>query len=231
MLFTQKTKIFFLILIMFYKKFLLKVYRKMNKYTEAAQLKDPHYIDKVNEFRNQSYQNGAVVFLGDSITEQGDWSNVKLPVPVYNFGISGDTSYGVLMRIDQVINIQPSAVVLTIGVNDLQRGFTPERVSENTFETVNKLIDAGVKKVFIQTVLPVIESKLQSGITNSTIRQLNSLNAKILFKLHSGFLYCTEVFEDDERSLRAEFTDDGLHLNKAGYDAWYEFLDNFLPRF
>lgn len=203
----------------------------MNKYTEAAQLKDPHYIDKVNEFRNQSYQNGALVFLGDSITEQGDWSNVKLPVPVYNFGISGDTSYGVLMRIDQVTKIQPSAVVLTIGVNDLQRGFTPERVSDNTFAIVNKLIDAGVKKVFIQTVLPVIESKLQSGIKNSTIRQLNSLNEKILFKLHSGFLDCTEVFEDDERSLRAEFTDDGLHLNKAGYDAWYEFLDNFLPRF
>lgn len=216
---------------MFYKKFILKVYRKMNKYTEAAQLKYPHYIEKVNEFKNQSYQNGAAVFLGDSITEQGDWSNVKLSVPVYNFGISGDTSYGVLMRIDQVTKIQPAVVILTIGVNDLQRGFTPERVSENTFDIVNKLIDAGVKKVFIQTVLPVIERKLQSGIKNSTIRQLNRLNEKILIKLDSGFIDCTEVFEDDERSLRAEFTDDGLHLNKAGYDAWYEFLDNFLQRF
>lgn len=202
----------------------------MNRYTEAAQLKDPHYIDKVQEFKNNNYQKGAAVFLGDSITEQGNWSNVKFSVPVYNFGISGDTSYGVLMRVHQVAAIHPSSVILTIGVNDLQRGFTPEKVSENTFKIVDELRNGGVNRIFLQSVLPVMEQRLQSGIKNSTIRDLNRYNEKILFKHPMGWLDCTEVFEDDNRSLRTEFTDDGLHINAAGYEAWYEFLNTFLLR-
>ncbi len=211
------------------KKFLFKVFRAMNKYTESAQLKDPHYIFKVSEFKSTAFEKGGVVFLGDSITEQGNWSAIKFSVPVYNFGISGDTSYGVLKRVGQVISINPVMVILTIGVNDLQRGFMPEKVSANTGEIVKKLYDGGVQRVFIQTVLPVIEEKLMSGIKNHTINELNRLNNLIMLNAESGWLNARDVFVDENGSLRKEFTDDGLHVNTSGYQAWYEYLNSFLP--
>src|SRR5580765_7755657 len=67
----------------------------------------------------------SVVFLGDSITQGwgeqmgGSFSGVK----VANRGISGDTTRGVLIRMDEdVLSLHPKGVVLLIGTNDLEEG-------------------------------------------------------------------------------------------------------------
>ena len=78
---------------------------------------------------------GAVVLLGDSITQ--GW-NDRLPaafpgMKVANRGISGDTTRGVLIRLkDDVLALNPTAVVLLIGTNDLEEGARPDVVESNT---------------------------------------------------------------------------------------------------
>jgi len=65
----------------------------------------------------------AVVFLGDSITQGwGDQMGGSFPgMKVANRGISGDTSRGVLIRLQEdVLSLNPSAIVLLIGTNDLE---------------------------------------------------------------------------------------------------------------
>src|SRR5688572_12918710 len=60
---------------------------------------------------------GAVVFLGDSITQGwgDDVGGAFAGMKVANRGISGDTSRGVLIRLkDDVLSLQPAAVVLLI---------------------------------------------------------------------------------------------------------------------
>src|SRR6185503_11025416 len=53
-------------------------------------------------------------------------------VKVANRGISGDTSRGVLLRLaDDVLALDPAAVVLLIGTNDLEEGAAPEVVAGN----------------------------------------------------------------------------------------------------
>src|SRR5436190_8861872 len=71
----------------------------------------------------------AVVFLGDSITQGwgdefgGNFSGVKLA----NRGISGDTTRGVLLRLEQdVMAVRPRAVIILIGTNDLEENAEPE---------------------------------------------------------------------------------------------------------
>ena len=66
---------------------------------------------------------GALVFLGDSITQGwgdamgGSFAGVK----VANRGISGDTTRGVLIRLpEDVLVLNPSGVVILIGTNDLE---------------------------------------------------------------------------------------------------------------
>ena len=74
----------------------------------------------------------AVVFLGDSITQEwGDGLNAAFPgVKLVNRGISGDTTRGVLIRLEEdVLALRPAAVVLLIGTNDLEEGAPPEVIA------------------------------------------------------------------------------------------------------
>src|ERR1700690_2306495 len=87
---------------------------------------------------------GAVVFLGDSITQMwGDDLGGSFPgMKVANRGISGDTTRGVLIRLDEdVLALHPAAVVILIGTNDLEEKADPETIAANL-----KLIIAALEK-------------------------------------------------------------------------------------
>src|SRR6188474_674971 len=76
---------------------------------------------------------GALVLLGDSITQGwGEDFTAHFPgIKIANRGISGDTSRGVLIRMDDdVLNLRPQAVVLLIGTNDLEEKAEPETIAE-----------------------------------------------------------------------------------------------------
>jgi hypothetical protein len=71
--------------------------------------------------RDTNNETGAVVFLGDSITQ--GWNSIARIFPdikVVNRGIGGDTTRGVLYRLNaDVLALKPAAVVLLIGINDI----------------------------------------------------------------------------------------------------------------
>ena len=80
------------------------------------------------------YDRRAVVFLGDSITQGwGGGLGAAFPgVKVANRGISGDTTRGILLRLQEdVLALDPAAVVLLAGTNDLEEGATPEVIAGN----------------------------------------------------------------------------------------------------
>ena len=86
------------------------------------------------EFRKHAAKDqGAVVFLGDSITQ--GWGDPGKHFPKYrcaNRGISGDTTRGVLYRLtEDVLALHPAAVVLLIGTNDIGIGADPTDVAAN----------------------------------------------------------------------------------------------------
>ncbi len=86
---------------------------------------------------------GAVVFLGDSITQ--GWG-MKLPqyfpgMKSANRGIGGDTTRGMLVRLYDVLSLNPSAIVLLMGTNYLEVGIEPATAAENL-----KLILAAIKE-------------------------------------------------------------------------------------
>jgi lysophospholipase L1-like esterase len=121
---------------------------------------------------------GALVFLGDSITQGwGDNIGGAFPgVKVANRGISGDTTRGVLIRLkEDVLDLQPRAVVLLIGTNDLEEQADPETVTANL-----KLILAALKThnaampIILCQVFPSSETKKRPA---DKIKKLNQLYA------------------------------------------------------
>ena len=72
-----------------------------------------------------------LIFLGNSITDGSEWSELMQNPEAKNRGISGDTSEGVLFRLYQVTRVQPAKVFLLIGINDLSKNISPDTVYIN----------------------------------------------------------------------------------------------------
>ncbi len=165
---------------------------------------------------------GAVVFLGDSITQGwgdslgGAFGDLK----VANRGISGDTTRGVLIRLKQdVLVLNPKAVVMLIGTNDLGRGVTPETAAGNF-----KLILSALKKhnpkmpVVLCAVMPSSASKRRPA---DKIKALNALYARAVWGDKQVTMVDTwTLFADAKGDAKKPEFPDLLHPNKLGYAKW-----------
>src|SRR5438270_7584259 len=121
----------------------------------------------------------AVVLLGDSITQGwGEDFSAWFPgMKVANRGISGDTTRGVLIRLeDDVLALEPKAVVLLIGTNDLEEKASPETIASNL-----KLILAALSQH--ESKMPIVlcqvfPSSASKSRPTDKIKQINQLYAE-----------------------------------------------------
>jgi len=165
---------------------------------------------------------GAVVFLGDSITQMwGDNLGNSFPgVKVANRGISGDTTRGVLIRLKgDVLDLHPRAVVLLIGTNDLEENADPETAAANL-----KLILAALKSydvrmpIILCEVFPSSETKKRPA---EKIKKLNLLYAALVKGDPQVTLIETwPLFANAQGDAKPEEFPDLLHPNQTGYAKW-----------
>jgi hypothetical protein len=111
---------------------------------------------------NKRAQKGGVVFVGDSITEGFPIHEIlQCNKPMYNRGISGDTTTGVLDKLkDEVFDLMPRKVFLVIGTNDLGNGEQPAEIV-GRIEDICRSIKEKVPKVelFVESIYPVNENE------------------------------------------------------------------------
>lgn len=172
--------------------------------------------------KNVQKDQGALVFLGDSITQGwGDNIGGAFPgVKAANRGISGDTTRGVLIRLkEDVLDLNPSGVVLLIGTNDLEEKAEPETIAGNL-----KLILAELKKhnakmpIILCQVFPSSASKSRPA---DKIKKVNQLYAAAVKGDAQVTLMETHVlFADPQGDAKKEEFPDLLHPNKIGYAKW-----------
>ncbi|HTI71936.1 MAG TPA: GDSL-type esterase/lipase family protein [Candidatus Limnocylindria bacterium] len=164
----------------------------------------------------------AVVFLGDSITQGwGDYMGGSFPgIKVANRGISGDTTRGMLLRLEEdVLSLNPSAVVILAGTNDLEENAEPETIAGNM-----KLILAAIKKhnpdtpVILCQVFPSSATKKRPA---DKIKKINELYAAaVKGDATVTYLETWQQFANTEGDAKAEEFPDLLHPNAAGYVKW-----------
>jgi lysophospholipase L1-like esterase len=165
---------------------------------------------------------GALVFLGDSITQGwGDDLGGSFPgVKVANRGISGDTTRGVLIRLSEdVIALHPAGVVLLIGTNDLEEGAGPEAIAGNI-----GLIIAELKKhnpampVVLCEVFPSSAAKKRPAAQIQRVNQL--LKAVVQDQPQVTYLDTWTLFADAQGDAKLAEFPDLLHPQKIGYAKW-----------
>jgi lysophospholipase L1-like esterase len=179
--------------------------------------------DKRSTWASQRQQDqGAVVFLGDSITQ--GWNErlaTEFPaMKVANRGISGDTSRGVLIRLDEdVLSLKPKAVVLLIGTNDLEEGARPDVIEHNVRLILSALRNHDHR-------MPVV--LCQVFPSSAKMRRPSTLITDVNARLMALVKYDPQVVPVETYALWADAEGDApiaefpdlLHLNDAGYRRW-----------
>jgi lysophospholipase L1-like esterase len=163
----------------------------------------------------------ALIFLGDSITDF--WTDLPAYFPgvkIVNRGIAGDTTRGVLVRLQQdVIALHPRGVVLLIGTNDLWEWASPDETVGNL-----KLILAALRDY--NPRLPVVLCKLMPSAADlrrpsDRLRKLNELYAQAAAAQPQVTVLDTwTLFASAKSEAKPEEFGDLLHPNALGYAQW-----------
>ncbi|MCT4634040.1 MAG: GDSL-type esterase/lipase family protein [Firmicutes bacterium] len=181
-------------------------------------------VDRLRQFRAENNRLGQVVFLGDSITENFDLG--AYGISAINRGISGDVTEGVLDRIDEVLELEPSKVFLLIGTNDLGYEYLE---ADEVIGNIEKIIIAldGIP-LFIQSVYPIIENMpFTDAYSNEIVCEVNEGIKSLCDKYGLIYIDTARVLLDGKH-LNSEFTDDGVHINDRAYKLIAEVIKDYL---
>ena len=165
-----------------------------------------------------------VVFLGSSIFEfwkQKD-SAYFANHPYIDRGISGQISPQLLIRFRQdVINLQPKAVIILAGSNDLSsnKGHVSNETILNNIKSMAELAKKNRIKVILCKYLPIYEypwNKNIKGVADQIIYLNNEIVNYAKANRFTILDYWTPLL-DERNGQKAEYTEDGVHPNLAGY--------------
>ncbi|WP_293914973.1 MULTISPECIES: GDSL-type esterase/lipase family protein [unclassified Sphingobacterium] len=194
-----------------------------SSYANSYYQKRQAYYDQLPKVKN------AIVFLGNSITEAGQWYEIAQVPHIINRGISGDVTYGILNRLSSVTALHPKKIFMTVGINDVKRGIPPEYTVQNIERIIKRVRkDSPKTKLLIQSVLPVRESMFTDGyqrVTNQKVVLLNEQIKTLCQQYNVPFIDVHQaIFMDKEGRLKQELTTDGIHLRAEAYIQWIEYL-------
>ena len=173
-----------------------------------------------------------VLFMGDSITDlwrNADGNMAGKPVfdkyfgdmKVANFGIAGDTTQGVLYRLQhgEGQGFSPKAVMLMIGTNNTGRNTAAEIAEAIGAIVLEMQKDFPKAKILLLGIFP---RSTANDPVRATIAEINS----IIARLHDGdrvhYLDIGEKFLDAEGNIPRDIMSDALHPTTKGYEIWAE---------
>ena len=177
---------------------------------------NPYYKHKKSQFEvlamNEKY---TTMMLGDSITDEGRWDELLNINTVQNRGISGDTTSGVLERLDSIgKNIEN--VFIMIGVNDIMRGASVDEIFANYLQIIKVFQEKNIK-VYIQSTLYIGERRAENF--NTKVEDLNKKLEIYASENKITFINLNPIFAPN-KILEKKYTFDDLHLNGSAYKLW-----------
>jgi lysophospholipase L1-like esterase len=170
-----------------------------------------------------------IVFFGDS--RIAHWKALpSLPnCQMLNRGVSGETTAQAILRLDRdVIALEPSIVVVQVGINDLKAiGVLPGRVdqivrscSENLKTIVRRAVASDIHVVILTIFRPgpveLGRRPVWSDEIGLAVERVNGM-IKALSGQGVTIFNCDPVLVAGKR-IKPQYARDALHLTSAGYE-------------
>ena len=173
-----------------------------------------------------------VIVLGDSLVAgygllkndgfvnqlQNKINSNNMKLSLVNGGVSGETSSGLLNRLEWVLEEQFDGVIVSIGANDTLRGINPKL----TFQNINNILNY-LKKNKIPSML--IGMKAPNNLGKDYVSEFNKIYPN-LAKIYRVSFY--PFFLKDVALVPSLNQDDMIHPNKKGVK---KIVENIYPYF
>lgn len=193
---------------------------------------DKYWEQRVSLFNQLPVTESDIIFLGNSITDGGNFEELFGREDVKNRGIRSDAIPGVLKRLDQVTKGHPRKIFLLIGINDVSHGLTVTQLAERYENLVKEIQKRSPQtKLYLQSVMPINNSfKVYKSLTDKeqTVVDFNKQIKRIAGENGLTYIDLWPVLADSQGNMKKNLTNDGLHLTGEGYRIWTDLLRPYL---
>jgi lysophospholipase L1-like esterase len=182
------------------------------------------YRSKNKQVADSSENGPRIIFMGDSITEV--WSILHpeffMNKSYINRGISGQTTPQMLIRFRQdVVHLKPKVVHILAGINDIAGNTGPSTLEmiEDNIASMCEIARANGITVILGSVLPAGDFPWNPGIKPADkVIKLNEWLKNYAEDNNIIYLDYYNAMADSNKGLPLEYSEDGVHPNKKGYE-------------
>ncbi|MCX6747624.1 MAG: arylesterase [Candidatus Nomurabacteria bacterium] len=130
-------------------------------------------------------------------------------VKVVNAGISGETTAGLLERVEFIKQNKPDIILITIGGNDALRNLPIEQTKNNITSIIQSFKEIlPAEKIFLMQIRsPLNAGLVYAGKFNSMYEEISESEKVVLVPFVESRVFLNSAF----------MSGDGIHPNKEGY--------------
>ncbi len=193
---------------------------------------DPYYARRATLFEELPIGKKDIVMLGNSLTDGCEFNELLGNSRIKNRGIVGDIVQGLIDRIDPIIKGKPKKLFIMSGVNDISHDVSADSIARVTEKLIMMVKQGSPKtKIYLQSLLPfnndVREWKLLKG-RDHVVVEANVLLEQVARRQGVTWINLYPLFADENGLLRADLTNDGLHLMGKGYLIWRDAIRPYI---
>ncbi len=200
--------------------------------TVCAEQRSELYGQRATLFEMLGTDSTDIVFLGNSLIHGGNWAELLDNPNVVNRGINGDTADGINDRLECVVSGKPAKIFLICGANDVSHDLDADSIANAVIGLADRITsESPSTKLYVMSLLPINNSfnryRRLAG-KEQVIRDTNTALAALCAERGITWINLYPSFADTDGNLRADLTNDGLHLLGPGYQIWTEIVKPYV---
>jgi lysophospholipase L1-like esterase len=210
---------------------LLTIYFPVYRQNYILKMVNDHHARRLSMFEAMPNDSAEIVFLGNSLVEACNWSELLENKNVKNRGIMRNTCEQVMKRLPEVLSAKPAKIFLMLGYDELRLGQNPEQVAKSYAKVLQEIRSKLPKaRLYIHSLTPVLYKLNQDPIKNETIVIFNGKLKDLAQKFETYYIdiFTPLVGNQETNEIDPKYTNDGLHLKAEGYTRWKALLDQYL---
>lgn len=191
-----------------------------------------YYYQRKSLFEVLPVDSNNIVFVGNSLTNGGNWNEIFNNPLVINRGISSDVIQGMSDRIELVTNGKPKKIFFLGGVNDISHKVKADSIAKAIEKLVIKIKqETPNSEIYLQSLLPINNDfKRYKNLigTEDEFPKANILLKEVAKRNNINWIDLYSAFVGNDGKMRSELTNDGLHLNSEGYKIWRNEISKYV---
>ena len=215
------------------KRFLIMMVAVMSVLGALAQAnQDVYYVRRATLFDLLPVGKKDIIMLGNSLTDGAEWNELLHNRHVKNRGIVGDIVQGMYERMEPILKGQPKKIFIMGGVNDISHDVSGDSIAR-AIERLIVLIKTRSPrtKIYLQSMLPFNNDvrlwKLLKDREHVVVEGNRALE-QVARRQRVTWIDLYPLFVDADGKLKAEYTNDGLHLLGPAYLIWRDAIKPYV---